>query len=197
MSTQVCSETRVRIPLGPLERLWRDYLLRASPGVHGAPGISRAKPGHPGRQKRYVNMFVLKTAIALLLSRLPPLPRNPNPSRRKTRVPYNECIAALNGDFRTEAIIGVDGLFGGMVKNSPLALKPMLHSCSGLLYSSYHNFCEADLMADMSTANYIFLAMDSPTNCQRAMKDANVQHSGGFYPVQLRGVLCPTLLHHH
>ncbi|PKI49966.1 hypothetical protein CRG98_029640 [Punica granatum] len=52
MSTQVCSETRVPIPLGPPKRLWRDYPLRASPGVHGAPGISRAKPGHPGLAKK-------------------------------------------------------------------------------------------------------------------------------------------------
>ncbi|PKI54340.1 hypothetical protein CRG98_025276 [Punica granatum] len=34
------------------ERLWRDYPLRVSPWVPRTPGISRAKSGHPGLEKK-------------------------------------------------------------------------------------------------------------------------------------------------
>ncbi|PKI58048.1 uncharacterized protein LOC116203115 [Punica granatum] len=147
---------------------------------------------------KFVNMFVLKTAIALLVLSSATTAEESKLVKEvcgKTRVPYNECVAALNSDLRMEAIkeireltfLSLDlamansseamGYVGGMVENSPPALKPVLYSCSGLLSSSYRNFHTAagDLMANASRANYdVILAMGGPTNCRRAMKDANV-----------------------
>ncbi|KAK4754313.1 hypothetical protein SAY87_002417 [Trapa incisa] len=110
-------------------------------------------------------------------------------------IPYNECVVALNGDFRTKKIrdiraltfLSLDlamansseavGFVGGMAVKAPAGLKRVLKFCYDSLYSSNRNFHSAvgDLMVDPMVANYdVLIAMDGVRNCRYQMETANV-----------------------